>query len=109
MLFQTVNMLIVFFFLRKPHNLNIKKQVDPKSLLICISVLLESLLEGISKVAQNHAVTEGGRCTRINLPGLLDSADKQNLLCQYIAQFRSGGGKRKKTTRTLAENIKPLD
>lgn len=62
---------------------------------MCISVLLESLLESISKVAQNHAVMGGGRYKWINLPELLDSADKQKLLCQHIAQFR-GGGKRKK-------------
>lgn len=49
---------------------------------------------------------KGGRCKRINLPELLDSADKQNLLCQHIAQFRGGGGRRKKTTRTFAANIK---
>lgn len=58
---------------------------------MCLSVLLESSLEGISEVAQNHAVMEDGRCKGINLPELLDSADKQNLLCQHIAQFRGGG------------------
>lgn len=62
---------------------------------MCLSVLLESLLEGISEAAQNLTVMESGRCERINLPELLDSADKQNLLCQCIAQFR-GGGKKKK-------------
>lgn len=65
-----------------------------------LSVLLGSLLEGISKVAQNHTVMEGGRCKRINLPELLDNADKQNLLCQHIAQFR-GGGKKKKDNQNL--------
>lgn len=62
---------------------------------MCRNVLLESLLEGICEAAQNQAVMEGGRWKRINLPELLDSADKQNLLCQHIAQFR-GGGKKKK-------------
>lgn len=44
---------------------------------------------------------KGGRCKRINLPELLDSADKQNLLCQHIAQFRGGGGKKKKDNQNL--------
>lgn len=66
--------------------------VNMKNLLMCISVLLESLLEGISKVAQNHAVMEGGRCTWINLPERLDSADKQNLTYCPI----SGWGEKEK-------------
>lgn len=61
---------------------------------MCINVLLASLLKGISEADQKCSVMKSGRCTWINLPELLDSADKQNLLCQlcqYIAQYRRGG------------------
>lgn len=59
---------------------------------MCIK-LLANLLRGISEADQKRLVMKGGRCTWINLPELLDSADKQNLLCQHIAQFLRGRGR----------------
>lgn len=59
---------------------------------MCINVLLASLLKDVSEADQKCLVMKGSRCTWINLPELLDSADKHNLLCQlcqHIAQFLS--------------------
>lgn len=52
-----------------------------------------SSLKGISETnnnKKNTSIMKCGRCTWINLPEFLDSADKQNLLSQYIAQFLWG-------------------
>lgn len=82
---------------------------------MCANVLLASLLKGISEADKKCSVMKSGRCTWINLPELLDSADKQNLLCQlcqYIAQYRGGGEQKeveeKKATGMQAANIKFL-
>lgn len=80
---------------KKSYHLNIKEWVSTKNLLMYINVLLASLLKGISAADQKRSVMKDGRCAWINLPELLDSADKQNLLCkwcQHIAQFGRGGG-----------------
>lgn len=80
---------------KKSYHLNIKEWVSTKNLLMYINVLLASLLKGISAADQKCSVMKDGRCAWINPPELLDSADKQNLLCQrcqHIAQFGRGGG-----------------